>query len=220
MENQAITSAPLEPQTKKSHPNLRFIIPIVILALSTCGLAGYLAYDKLTQQDAPATSSTTSTTKDAQAQTIVTESSSQDIASATFSDDYVYLPQWGIKIKTSDKLKSVSYLYNSDDNNVGFWGAPAGYQYFPEFADPATYGIPALIYLWVSSSDVDCTKTYDAEKGCPLTGSHELVYSTDQYNIYFENPQAVNSRDANSQQDEPEAVSTFIDVFRHQISEI
>lgn len=64
------------------------------------------------------------------------------VVAQTSSPDYVYIGQWGIKIKIPENLKEVSYLVNTtnDGYSRGFLVVSgvkedSGRQYVPEFAD-------------------------------------------------------------------------------------
>ena len=69
-------------------------------------------------------------------------STTDDVASSpaitssnTKVSDYIYVPEWDIKIKKSDKLKGYSYTYDFKQDAIYILADIAGSQNFPDFAD-------------------------------------------------------------------------------------
>ena len=98
--------------------------------------------------------------------------------------DYIYVGEWGLKIKIPEGLSSVSYRFGTRDGytSVVVWGvdcSDGGCQYFPEYADVEknTFGMGSIArYPKGTVFDVGSAPT--------------LVFSDEEYDYYQYHPQA------------------------------
>lgn len=117
---------------------------------------------------------------------------------------YIYIGEWGIKIKIPEDLGGVSYMYNAR-GYVCVSGAKRGIQYAPEFAD-IEKNLPGL----------GCVRRYHVS-------DEEHKYSTEKtqigdYVYMYSGPQAVYSMDAEEQKMELEAVQLIKTMLTEGIS--
>lgn len=108
----------------KSPKNLKFIIPIIILAISTCGLGGYLIYDKCLQKDeikTASTETTTNNTEDTAASPIENEASTISdnfsVARLLFDNQVTNSDRYNYRIADSN-TKGIGFLINEDHNSL------------------------------------------------------------------------------------------------------
>ena len=119
-----------------------------------------------------------------------------------------------MKIKIPDTIKSVSYLHHSR-GSITFWAVPKGFQYFPDFADPAK-NQDGLFSIIVSKKVEDRSAACNSENipsGLVCTGTRIMDAAVDDYEILYNGPQAVYSRDATSAKDESAAIQALRDVI-------
>ena len=136
------------------------------------------------------------------------------IASKTYDPNYIYFPEAGMKIKIPDTIKNVSYLHHSR-GSITFWAVPKGFQYFPDFADPAK-NQDGLFSIIVSKKVEDRSAACNSENipsGLVCTGTRIMDAAVDGYEILYNGPQAVYSRDATSAKDESTAIQALRDVI-------
>ena len=108
------------------------------------------------------------------------------ISDSTNGDGYIYIEEWGLKIKIPENLKIISYKYGFDGEHTEFviWGvdcsATWGCQYFPDFAnsDKNEYGIGNIVRYYKNEEL--------SEQSAPT-----LLFSDDKYNYYGYHPQAI-----------------------------
>lgn len=117
--------------------------------------------------------------------------------------DYIYVGEWGLKIKIPEGLSTVSYefSYGSGNTKIAVWGvdcSKGGCQAFPEFADVN------------KNSSMSLGSVSRFSKGTELSpaSAPTLVFSDDEYDYYYYHPQAVYSM--NEDEKELEASSTVM----------
>lgn len=104
------------------------------------------------------------------------------------TEDYIYINEWGLKIKIPENLKAISYRYTYGVNStsVAFWGAFCSEQcnYYPDFVDPHK-----------NSSGLGTIIRYP--KGTEVSPASQpvLVFSDDEYDYRYAHVQAVYSTD-------------------------
>ncbi|MBQ2660203.1 hypothetical protein IJF86_02190 [Candidatus Saccharibacteria bacterium] len=121
------------------------------------------------------------------------------------SSDYLYISDWGLKIKlpTAVDTSRVSYSYDSSDPNGSFlriWGQKTGTS-IADFANPEK-NAGGLVTLSIVSSDYGC------EASCPT-----LITLKTGEKIAVGHPQAVYSTDAASSAEEQEVVSALFEAL-------
>ena len=104
--------------------------------------------------------------------------------------DYIYVGEWGLKIKIPEELTVTGYEYNALDGytSIGIAGATENGQYLPEFADASKHGY--MISLGYISR-------YPKGVEMPLASTPSFVFSDEQYDYYYSHPQSVISTNEN-----------------------
>lgn len=137
-------SAPAMPEApkKKSNGMLIGLILCIVLAIGGIGFGVWMMMDGNTQKDSlnKQISDLRKQNNDLLKQienggTIDVDIVDSDVDTA----DYIYVGEWGVKIKIPDALSTVSYRfsYESGYTSVAVWGVDCsdGCQYFPDFAN-------------------------------------------------------------------------------------
>ena len=123
----------------------------------------------------------------------------------TISSDYIYFPDYGIKLKKSSSLTSVSYRYENiyGWSTVYFWGVKKGTQYFPQYADPHTNAFGGLVAISIIPraryEEMD-TRTMGA-----------IAYEDDDYIVTYSGSQSVFSSDSHDIEVEKESREAAIE---------
>lgn len=99
---------------------------------------------------------------------------------------FVYITEWGIKLKIPDTLTSVSYILNQNagyHSYICFNAVQDGVQYFPAFADinQNRDGIGCLYRIAVTDGDADSGGTSYGQK----------VFTNGDYNYFYKEPSKV-----------------------------
>lgn len=130
----------------------------------------------------------------------VTISSPKDVPTYHSTHGYIYLDDWGIKLKVPEDLTSLSYIYDQKYRpSICFNGLKKGVQYFPAFADIAqnTGGMGCLRRVEVAEGNAD-------QEGRSFG---ELVFTDNSgYNYFYVAPSRVFASDAAEQGLESAAV--------------
>lgn len=205
--------------------NLKFVIPIIILTIATCGLAGYLIYDKclnnkteevvveeeeVAEAEVPDSSNKTNTDNSS------ANTEEEMIYFPASSDEYIELPEVGIKIRIPDNIQGLAYRVSDQQQynlppSFSFWGVPKGFQYYPDFANPSknTSGIG---YLTPLPADTDCSAG-------PICYGTE-VFSTNNYKFFAYGPQAYYSGEPWETEYEKDSIKLIMDMLENNISEL
>lgn len=128
----------------------------------------------------------------------------------TSSDQYVYVGQWGIKLKIPDEIGSVQYTFNGYATNQAFCvsGQKKGAQSVSRFAD-------LLGMLHESPGPMGClTRTTDKTGPTP---SATRVYEDDNYSYVYAGPQALMG-DSWTKDEEVETVGLIKKMLTENIS--
>lgn len=131
----------------------------------------------------------------------ITDSAAKDVN----AEDYIYVGEWGLKIKKPEGLSTVSYRYShgAGYTEVVAWGVDCSNgqcHYFPEFADVTKNG-----------TGLGRIRRYSKGKEFDGGSAPELVFSDDQYDYYFFHIQVAYSAD-HPENDELEWEMSSIDL--------
>lgn len=120
---------------------------------------------------------------------------------------YIYIDDWGIKLKVPDDLTSVSYIFDQKYRpSICFNGLKKGVQYFPAFADIAqnTGGMGCLRRVEVAEGNADQDgRSFGTQ-----------VFSDSGFNYFYVAPGRVFSQDAAEQGLE----STAVQLIKNMLS--
>lgn len=138
--------SPMNPLPQKKHTTLILVIILVILALIGAGVGAFALISNMDNKDdradqtqqTPAVADKTTDTEPDTSDVVDSEISSQAPAqSQSSSTDYIYIGEWGIKIKIPENLKQVSYAFSDfgERTSLSIDGVASNAQYVPDFAD-------------------------------------------------------------------------------------
>ena len=126
---------------------------------------------------------------------------------------YIYITEWGIKLKIPDDLTSVSYILDQKYRpSICFNAVKAGVQYFPAFADVAKNpgGMGCLTKVAVNEGN------NDAATGLSF-GTQVFTYK--EFNYFYTAPAKVYSEDAAERGLESTAVQIIKNMITDNISQ-
>lgn len=130
------------------------------------------------------------------------------IKGLAYDSNYIYFPDAGMKIKISDELTTVSYLYHAKYNSIEIWGVKKGMQYYPDFADPdlnnSSLGIISIQKK--SEKNEECS---EGLWGAFCNAKYVTDAAIDDYVIVYDHPQAVYSSDKSEIEYETAAVDVI-----------
>ena len=118
--------------------------------------------------------------------------------SSTSQDDsekYIYVGEWGLKIKVPETLLFASYSYEQDSDTLRISGAAKNEEAgdtFPGFAD-------------IIDNSLGAVKRYSKDEEVPSASGPVVVFSDDNYSYGYFHPQAAFSTDENEQKWELES---------------
>ena len=134
------------------------VFALILLGLSIWGLiASVTANNELTKAKS-IVNSQAAIIAAVEDTTGVTIAVPDDVPSYQTPHGYIYLDDWGVKIKVPEDLTSVSYIYDQKYRpSICFNGLKKGVQYFPAFADIAqnTGGMGCLRRVEVNEGNAD-----------------------------------------------------------------
>ena len=202
------TIAPMKKDNSKILTTLSIFLGIVALVGIVLGVVGLVAASSAKDELA----STELELKQAEAiimqveeETGKTIETVDDVPTFSTSTDYLYVNDWGLKIKLSSELERMSYLYDSDGGyhpRLCVSGlAKNSVNTFPPFAD-----------LTQNASGLGCLIRVDTNEGAVDANNvsfGELVYTSGQYNYFYQAPSGTFSTDSSEQALEQSAVSTI-----------
>lgn len=223
MEQNTDTSAPVGPVVDKKQKNgngLKITTAIACIA-AICGIGfGVFGMIQSAQKD--------NQISDLKAQikddngTVITvetpksEATANDGTTATVADstiinenakDYIYIGEWGAKIKIPENLKGISYIYDNHSRlSLCVNGIAKGGQYAPEFAD-----------IRKNTGGLGCIAQYfDSE----LTEEQKQTasFSSGDFYLVYSHPQAVYSIDKDEQNWEVESVNLIQEMLTKNVS--
>ena len=118
----------------------------------------------------------------------------------TNTADYIYVGEWGLKIKIPDNLTVTGYKYamSAGYTSLKLWGNTKSGQYFPDFAD--------------MDKDQSCLGSISRyPKGTEMSPASPplLIFSDDQFDYYYRHPQAAFSTDEKEQAWEVESIGAI-----------
>ena len=183
--------APIELDQKPKKKNKGMVFGMVFLALLAIGGIGFGVWALLDKNQSTETLNSQISTLKTQNTDLLDQLSNEaendtiiniDTNSATNTIDYIYVGEWGLKIKIPNNLEFVSYQFARGNNytNVSVAGAKKdGGQYFPNFADKT------VNHGWLGT-----VSRYTKGTMMPLASPPQLVFSDDNYDYYYAHPQA------------------------------
>ncbi len=198
---------PMNALPQKKHTTLILVIILVILALIGAGVGVFALISNMDNgddradqtQQTPVVGDKTTDTEPETSNVADSEVSSQaPTQGESSSTDYIYIGEWGIKIKIPENLKQVSYLFSNFDNREALYinGLTSSAQYVPSFADASQHssGLGALGRHHVSEvvegeAKVGGQVSISDEKINP----GEIVFVDGDYFYTYLSPQAVKS---------------------------
>lgn len=127
------------------------------------------------------------------------------------SKDYIYVGEWGIKLKIPKELKVLAYQYITEGmstyETMVFWGVPTDTVEIPEFAkiDKNMSSLGALSRISKAEYDLN-------------SNLGQKVYEDDSYVYLYSHPQAVFSTDEQEQATEQRAVDLIETMLTKDIS--
>ncbi len=121
--------------------------------------------------------------------------------------DYIYVGEWGVKIKIPENLKGISYIYDNHSRlSLCVNGTADGGQYAPDFAD-----------IHKNTDGLGCIAQYfDSE----LTEEQKQTasFSNDEFYLVYSHPQAVYSIDKDEQNWEVESTNLIQEMLTKNVS--
>lgn len=147
-------------------------------------------------------------------QTNATINTIEDIPIYQPASDFIYLTEWGIKLQIPDTLTSVSYILDQNADyrpSVCFNAIKSGVQYFPAFADvkqnPGGMGCLQRVSI------------EDGEKDSSGNSFGQIVYTSEDYNYFYQAPKKVYSASDAEKALEATAVQLIKTMITDNISE-
>lgn len=146
------------------------------------------------------------------------------------SSEYIYIGEWGIKLKIPDELANVSYIYDGTDlegvTSIRVTGLPKTFDYtsaeageIPAFADLRGNDMPVGLNLSGLGILSRIPKVESGDKTiCSDEHLGEVVYSDKKYCYLYNHPQAVFSTDELEQKYEVEATELVQKLLTKNIS--
>lgn len=226
---------PMNPLPQKKHTTLILVIILVILALIGAGVGAFALISNMDNkndradqtQQTPAVGDKTTDTEPETSDVADSEISSQAPAqSQSSSADYIYIGEWGIKIKIPENLHDVSYAFETSrfDNktyqSVSVTGVASELDYLPNFADMHYHsgGLGSLGRYRVSdvvSGEVAVGNSVKLEPDGLDIG---VVFVDGDYFYSYSHPQAVVSENAEEQALEVKTAEVIEEMLRNNIS--
>ncbi|MBR2753800.1 MAG: hypothetical protein IKG26_04540 [Bacillus sp. (in: Bacteria)] len=121
--------------------------------------------------------------------------------------DYIYIGEWGVRIKIPENLKGISYIYDNHSRlSLCVNGIANGGQYAPDFAD-----------IHKNTDGLGCIAQYfDSE----LTEEQKQTasFSNGEFYLVYSHPQAVYSIDKSEQNWEVDSVNLIQEMLTKNIS--
>lgn len=200
----ASNTSPQLPKSKRKKP-----IPTIILACTTAifaGFAVFFGYQYLTSDQPNNTQSTTTETQSTTEPTAPDIQQNEDTLAENDRSDYIYVAQWGVKVKLPNTLASVSYQFRSSSNGTSLYvngvSCTESCQYLPSFANVFADPDKALFAItkWTDESLQE-----DAPHG------QELTILGEKY--YWSGSQAPYSEDQSEFEWEQQSRQLIIDTF-------
>ncbi len=121
--------------------------------------------------------------------------------------DYIYIGEWGVKIKIPENLKGISYIYNNHSRlSLCVNGIANGGQYAPDFAD-----------IHKNTDGLGCIAQYFNNE---LTEEQKQAasFSNGEFSLVYSHPQAVYSIDKDEQNWEVDSVDLIQEMLTKNIS--
>lgn len=217
MEQNTDASAPVTPvidNKQKSNKGLKIATAIACI-MAVCGI-GFGVYGMMqsAQKDSQISDLKVQINEDDGTTTTIetpkNETATNDGTAITINEDtkdYIYIGEWGAKIKIPENLKGISYIYNNHSRlSLCVSGIANGGQYAPEFAD-----------IHKNTDGLGCIAQYfDSE----LTEEQKQTasFSSGDFYLVYSHPQAVYSVDKDEQNWEVESTNLIQEMLTKNVS--
>lgn len=223
MEQSAEAGAPMVPvvENKQKSGNGLKIATAIACIVAVCGI-GFGVYGMMqsSQRDSQISDlkvqikeddGTITTIETPEIETAANNGTTITITDPTMSKentkDYIYIGEWGVKIKIPENLKGISYIYDNHSRlSLCVNGIANGGQYAPDFAD-----------IHKNTDGLGCIAQYfDGE----LTEEQKQTasFSNGEFYLVYSHPQAVYSVDKDEQNWEVESTNLIQEMLTKNIS--
>lgn len=223
MEQNADTGAPMMPtiDNKQKSGNGLKIATAIACIVAVCGIGfGVYGMMKSPQKDSQISDlkvqikeddGTITTIETPEIETATNNGTTITITDPTMSKentkDYIYIGEWGVKIKIPENLKGISYIYDNHSRlSLCVNGIANSGQYAPDFAD-----------IHKNTDGLGCIAQYfDSE----LTEEQKQTasFSNGEFYLVYSHPQAVYSIDKGEQNWEVDSVNLIQEMLTKNIS--
>ena len=205
----------LQDKPKKSHGVLYGMILLAILAAGGIGFGVWAMMDgnaQVAKKDEQITDLNRQLAE--KSQTVVGDDTTAVDAETSYNNetdvntaDYIYVGEWGLKIKIPDNLTITGYVYSMlpGYTSVKITGNTKGGQYLPGFAD-----------MSVQSPWLGIISRYPKGTEMSPMSPPAFVFSDEQYDYYCSNPQMVISTDESEIQWEVESVNVIQQMLKNK----
>ncbi len=124
--------------------------------------------------------------------------------------EYIFVSEWGIKIKIPRELKDVSYTYHNDGNGIGML-AVAGVS-----SSSSSDDIPEFANLFENNTGLGAISRTPKGAEVSIASPPSLVFSDNNYDYYYSHPQAAFSNDEAEIQLEVESTGIVEDMLKDE----
>ena len=223
MEQNADTGASIAPvvDNKQKSGNVLKIVTAIACIVAVCGIGfGVHGIVQSTQKDGQISDlkvqikeddGTITTIKTPEIENTPNGGTTITITDSTMinenTEDYIYVGEWGVKIKIPENLKGISYIYDNHSHlNLCVSGIANGGQYAPEFAD-----------IRKNTNGLGCIMQYFDNE---LTEEQKQTasFSNDDFYLVYSHPQAVYSTDKDEQDWEVESTNLIQEMLTKNVS--
>lgn len=218
MQNDGGSGVAFEDKPKKSHGMLYGMILLAILAVGGIGFGVWAMMDGNSQMakkdeqiaDLRGQLAEKSEVVVEDNTTVVDDDEGSDSTTSTSvvnTEDYIYVGEWGLKIRIPDNLTITGYVYSMlpGYTSVKITGNTKGGQYLPGFAD-----------MSVQSPWLGIISRYPKGTEMSPMSPPAFVFSDEQYDYYCSNPQMVISTDESEIQWEVESVNVIQQMLKNK----
>ena len=199
-------------ESPKKCKHLPIIIVLIILAVAGIGFGGFELWQNMQKNTEIDSYKNQIALKDEEISKLnlqKTESDNPTISpeQQPSSNDYIYVGEWGVKIKIPENLKGISYIYDNHSHlSLCVNGIANGGQYAPEFAD-----------IYKNVDGLGCITQYASGELAEEQKQGASFSNGDLYLIYS-HPQAVYSIDKDEQNWEAESANLIQEMLTKNIS--
>lgn len=181
-------SSVAEPEKPKKKSGNALVLLAIFLAL--CGI-GFGVYGMFFQEPKTIT------------KTIEVPGECEGSEAVASSSEYIYIGEWGIKIKKPSTLKNINYSFN--DSALHMTGLPADSnpETTPDFANIEKYSAGIISRM-------------SAKTECDEISCGEIVYQDENYKYAYSHPQDITSADEANRELETKTVNLFKEMLTNK----